>query len=170
MTAGDRAGGTYWDGVWRNAEIIAPADPGITGRNNYVERRFAEFFRHALGDGKGKKLLEVGAANSAWLPYFAIHQGFNVAGLDYSDGGCAQARAVLQRAGVAGTITCADMFDPPEALVGAFDSVVSFGVVEHFERVEDAVRAVATFCSPGGIVATVVPNMTGLIGALQRRL
>src|SRR5262249_589370 len=52
----------------------------------------------------------------------------------------------------------------------AFDAVVSFGVVEHFVPTSRVVLALARFIRPGGVVVTIVPNMAGWLGALQKRL
>ncbi len=116
------------------------------------------------------KLLEIGCARSAWLPYFAKQFGFKVYGLDYSRTGCEQARQVLSGAGVQGEIICADFFSPPESLLEEFDVVVSYGVVEHFEDTAACVEALSKFLKPGGMMITVIPNMVGLIGLLQKTL
>ena len=51
-----------------------------------------------------------------------------------------------------------------------FDVVVSFGLIEHFEDTVSIVRAASRFLKPGGMLITNIPNMTGLIGYLQRIL
>jgi SAM-dependent methyltransferase len=114
--------------------------------------------------------LEIGAARSTWLPYFNREFGFQVAGIDYSEVGCTQARAILDRAGVDGTIVCADFFSPPAELLGAFDVVVSFGVAEHFRDTPAALARFAGFLKPGGLMITSVPNLTGLVGWIQKRV
>jgi hypothetical protein len=67
-------------------------------------------------------------------------------------------------------VTCGDFFAPPEALVGAFDAVVSLGVVEHFVPTSHCVRAISRLAKPGGLMVTVIPNLAGTIGELQRLL
>jgi hypothetical protein len=67
-------------------------------------------------------------------------------------------------------VTCADLFAPPDALLGRFDVVTSFGVVEHFDDTAGCVRALARMLRPGGMVLTEVPNMAGGVGAIQRAL
>jgi SAM-dependent methyltransferase len=52
----------------------------------------------------------------------------------------------------------------------AFDVVVSFGLIEHFEDTVSIVRAASRFLKPGGMLITNIPNMTGLIGHLQKIL
>jgi 2-polyprenyl-3-methyl-5-hydroxy-6-metoxy-1,4-benzoquinol methylase len=174
LRARDIAGSAYWDGVWQSADTVAqPVDPTRADLDNYVNRRLhqdvlAPLF--AVPDAGRRSLLEVGCANSAWLPYFATQFGWKVHGLDYSETGCLQARRVLERAGVEGTVTHGNAFAPPAALKEAFDAVVSFGVVEHFADTPEVVRAFARLLRPGGTIVTVVPNMVGSVGLLQKVL
>jgi len=84
-------------------------------------------------------------------PYFAKEFGFKVYGIDYSEIGCKQAREVLSNTGVEGNVICAIFFSPPENLIDAFDVVVSFGVVEHFEDTA-GIAAFSRFLKPNGIL------------------
>ena len=167
--AGDRAGVDYWSRNWSAAPLPPPVDPA-----DRAVRPFARYFEAHLGRGSGRDLLEVGAAHSVWLPYFARQHGFRVAGLDYSAAGCDSLRAILLRDGVYGrenvdgAVHHGDLFDPPADLVGRFDAVCSFGVVEHFDDTAAALRACGRLLKPGGTLVTSVPNMAGLVGRLQR--
>ncbi len=117
---------------------------------------------------KGATLLEIGCACSSWLPYFAKEYGFEVSGIDYSEIGCEQERQILYRAGVQGSIICADLFHPPDNLIEVFDVVLSMGVAEHFEDTSRYIQAVMRYMKKGGIVITIIPNMTGIIGWAQK--
>ena len=163
---------SYWSANWaRERALPRPVAPGDPGLANSVDRAWHAYFRRALaGVAPGSRLLEIGAARSRWLPYFARHFGLTVAGLDYSERGCAQAREMLSLAGLQGDIFCADLFAPPPGLLGRFDVVVSFGVVEHFPDTAAAVAACTRLLGPGGRMITTVPNMRGIPGALQRML
>lgn len=167
----DLAGPSYWEGVWGGERAGTPIDPRAAGLRNHLNRRFDRLFKDvfAAADPAPTSLLEAGCANSRWLPYFAREFALDVCGVDYSATGCAGARAVLERAGVAGEVVQADFFEPPAALLGRFDAVVSFGVVEHYGDTAGVLRALARFLRPGGVMVTQVPNMAGLVGALQRR-
>ena len=94
----DKAGKAYWDQRWKDGPLPKAVNPRQRGLNNYVHRKFHEYFTSIFSsfDTKGKKLLEVGCARSAWLPYFANEFGFEVWGVDYSESGCEQARRILQ--------------------------------------------------------------------------
>lgn len=167
----DKAGKAYWDKNW---SLLPPELLDLRDRRlrNEINQRFHELFAGVLKRGRdvGKRLLEVGCARSIWLPYFALEHGLEVAGLDYSEDGCRQSEAVLAHAGVEGKVVCADMFDPPTALVGAFDYVFTLGVIEHFTDTAGTVSALGRYLRPGGRVITVVPNMQGTTGALQKLL
>jgi len=167
----DLAGQSYWDETW-SAEVLPPRlDPTRNGWRNHVEREFHRELTAAFGELRTpRRLLEIGCARSTFLPYLAHDFGFQVEGLDYSEVGAAQARRLLAREGVPGSVTCADMFAPPSTLLGRFDVVVSFGVMEHFRDTADALRAAARFLVPGGLLVTFVPNLAGVTGWLQKRM
>ncbi len=163
----DKAGRAYWESIWATRPAQKPFDPATdTGVSFWTGQRFHAFFSEIFAgrDGQGLKLIEVGCAGSTWLPYFAREFGFAVAGLDYSELGCEQERAILDAAGVEGEVVCADLFDPPDHLKGTFDVVVSFGVVEHFHETAMAVRAIVTLAKPGGTVVSFIPNLSGAVG------
>ncbi len=168
----DMAGRQFWDQQWEHGSVPAPVDPRSPGLGSLFNRRMHAFFERAFAglETPSSSLLEVGCARSPWLPYFAKEFGFAVSGIDYSLVGCEQARAVLAGAGVGGEIVGADMFDPPERLRASFDVVVSLGVVEHFAQTARAIEACAAFLVPGGTLITLVPNLAGGMGRLQRLL
>ncbi len=167
----DRAGREYWERAWDERGLPPPLDPFGENLSCFVDREMDRFLTRAFaGLQPGARFLEVGCGSSAWLPYVARRFGFQVSGVDYADLGVAQAEAMLRREGVEGRIVKADLFDPPADLVGAFDVVLSNGVVEHFEDTAGVLRAMARFAKPGGRVVTVVPNMHGAPGAVQRVL
>jgi len=167
--AGDRAGAAFWNGLWASKassrEIGSP-------RLRHWEVQFAAFYDRAfslLNGTRGKRLLEIGAGDSGWLPYFVKRWGFDVSGLDYSPVGCERAAALAQKAGVNVTMILADMFDPPAEILGTFDVVTSTGVIEHYENTADVLRALARLLRPGGALVTTIPNIPGLVGWLFRR-
>jgi 2-polyprenyl-3-methyl-5-hydroxy-6-metoxy-1,4-benzoquinol methylase len=168
----DKAGKAYWDGVWKDSSLPPAIDPRKPGLNNYVTRQYHEYFARTFNSPAHckKTLLEIGCARSTWLPYFGNELQFKVHGIDYSPLGAEHASQILRRERVNGNITCANVFDPPPSLLGTFDVVVSFGVVEHFENTSACIGAFSNFVRPGGLLFTSIPNMTGLIGMLQKAL
>jgi len=170
-----RASKEYWNSRWQQeGRLPRPIVPGDRSLKNHVELKFHALFKQTLiarcHSGEAPSLAELGCACSVWLPYFSKEFGFHVAGVDYSSLGCDQARAVLSREGVDGEVIFADIFRPPPDLLRRFDFVVSFGVVEHFEATHECLKACAAFLKPGGTMVTVIPNMSGLVGWLQKHL
>jgi 2-polyprenyl-3-methyl-5-hydroxy-6-metoxy-1,4-benzoquinol methylase len=168
----DKAGRHFWDTSWASRDVARAINPSERQLRNRVNQKFHQYFVDLFDgmDTRSMKLLEVGCGNSAWLPYFSRQFGFRVSGIDYSLIGCELARQVLKSNGIDGEISCADIFSPPRHLVGAFNVVVSFGVVEHFDDTASCLKAVRTFLLPGGLMSTSVPNMCGIIGAIQKKV
>jgi SAM-dependent methyltransferase len=166
----DKAGRSYWAQFWEDERLPKAVDPRIGTLDSYMNHRFHGYFCKAFSsiETRNQKLLEVGGARSAWLPYFAKEFGFEVSGIDYSELGCQQAMQILSNEGVKGEIVCADFFSPPEHMLGAFDVVVSFGVAEHFEDTTGCVSAFSRFLKPGGFMVTVIPSLAGLLGKFQK--
>ena len=167
--AGDRAGRELWNGLW--ASKASSREVG-SPRLRHWEVQYAAFFDEAfsvLGDTRGKRILEIGAGDSGWLPYYAKRWGFEVTGLDYSPVGIERAAELAQRAGVHVDLVLADMFAPPPEIEGTFDALVSIGVIEHYEDTGRTLEALSRFLKPGGVIATIVPNIPGLQGWLFKR-
>lgn len=158
----DLTGEGYWSREWTCRSVRRSVD-----LRNYVHARFDSFFRRQLSGVRGE-LLEIGCASSVWLPYFSQRFGLKVYGIDYSPIGCQQAEEILTVHKVPGTIECRDVFAPNEDLRSRFQVVFSYGVAEHFSPPELFLARVRDLCAPGGMVLTVVPNMTGLPGLVQR--
>ena len=166
----DKAGKNYWDNNWSNNDIPKVIDHREQSLDNYVNRRFHQYFSKLFTkmEAKNKSLLEIGCARSVWLPYFNREFGLTVSGIDYSEIGCHQARIILSNSGVNGNVICSDFFTPPDFLVNCFDVVISFGVVEHFENTQACLSAFAKFLQVNGIIITIIPNVVGSIGLLQK--
>lgn len=165
----DKAGKSYWEQNWRNRDVPGAVNPADNTLANHVNLKLHELFSHCFsGDRRTEKLLEVGCARSAWLPYFDKEFGFEVSGLDYSEVGCWQAEQVLLNESVEGHVFHADLFSPPGHLLESFDAVVSFGVAEHFEDTAACISAFSSFLKPGGTMITTIPNLTGMLGTLQK--
>lgn len=165
---------SYWSGLWEGAAAGSAWSSRAPGLRNTVVRRHCEYLSRFIppvaSGGMIPKLLEVGCAASQSMPFFAGELGLEVAGIDYSEIGCQRAESILSLHGVCATVYCADFFHPPPELLDSFDFVVSFGVVEHFPDTALCLAAMAKFLKPGGAIITNVPNLTGLIGQIQKLL
>lgn len=168
--AADKAGPRHWQTIWQESTLPRLVTPSDSSVRNHVRRCLHGFFSRAINGRRGLKLIEVGCANSVWLPYFAEEHGCLVSGVDSSRLGCESARKLLTLAGVSGDILEADLWDIPEALIGSFDVVFTYGFVEHFEPVDGVLVAASDLLKPGGLIVTIVPNLSGLNGLLQKYL
>ncbi len=168
----DGAGIGCWDCVWHQAALPPPFDPERRGLNHHVTKKLHAHFQLVLRncETRGKQLLEIVCGNSVFLPYFSNYFGFEVSGIDYSEFGYETSRRLLRRECVAGEIYRADFFEPPECLLSRFDVVVSLGVVEHFQNSIPRVTGCSRFVRSGGISITLIPNLLGLVGNLQKLL
>lgn len=163
---------SYWDGTWQSVELPKLVDLSDRSLRNHANMVFHNYFTEVLRTApvQNGALVEIGCAQSKWLPYFAQVHALAVAGLDYSELGCARARELLRGARCQGEIIQADMFNPPEPMKARFDVVLSMGLVEHFPDTAGAIRACAALAKPGGLIVTLIPNMVGILGLGQRWL
>ena len=159
----------YWDRTWSGLGIPSPVDLENRGIQNHATLALHNRFEDVFSKFRGRQasFIELGCAQSKWLPYFARHWNFSVAGLDASELGCQRSREMLANSGVQGEVVCGDLLNPPRQMIGRFDIAFSQGLVEHFTDTSSAIAACAAFVKPGGIVVTIIPNMTGLVGLLQ---
>lgn len=167
----DRAPRSFWDKQWTNERVPRPVDPRDNSARNSLRLAFHAYFSRHFDRFRGRadvELLEAGCARSIWLPYFSREFGFEVSGIDYSETGCQKSREILAAQNVAGRVLEENIFAPSPDLVGRFDVVVSFGLIEHFEDSAGAVRALAAYLKPGGTMITNIPNMRGTVGLVQR--
>jgi SAM-dependent methyltransferase len=118
---------------------------------------------------ENKRVLEIGAGDSSWLPYLAKKfPSSQFVGADYSEGGCALLSERAKREGVDIKVFHEDMFAENSQLHGDFDVVCSFGVVEHFDRLDRVLSAKKRYLKHNGIMFTIIPNMAGVLGLLTR--
>ncbi len=168
MTQIDKAGTPYWDDNWSTVDFPKPFDHTNQSLDNHYNLELHKYFQKVLGNKKGFSVLEIGCANSTWPVYFHQYFDAEVYGLDYSEVGCEKSRALLEHHKIPCEIYCADLFSPPSELLGKFDLVVSFGVVEHFENTADCLKSCAAFVKPGGHLLTLIPNIPSVVGFIQK--
>lgn len=164
----DKAGHAYWEQTWSSTDIPVAFNPYDQALDNTFYTRVHKYFEGLIARRKGLKILEIGCAHSVWPLYFTQYHDAHVDGLDYSEIGCKKTRQMWDAQGLNGKIVCADMFSPPADMIGQYDIVVSFGVVEHFKDTAACLKACSAFVKPGGQLFTMIPNMAGLVGTLQK--
>jgi 2-polyprenyl-6-hydroxyphenyl methylase/3-demethylubiquinone-9 3-methyltransferase len=164
-TTQDLAGQGYWETVWNAKDAAGWASLGwIRARYSWVV--LDAMLRRRLRDRPRRHLLEVGCATGRWLIYFHRTFGYAVTGCDYSETGCASARASLAAAGIAGEVIQDDLFN----LQGRYDAIFSGGLIEHFDDPRRVLQKFHGMLEPGGTLITIVPNLRGLSGLYHRLL
>lgn len=156
---------SQWDASWKTAT----APKLIRAWRDYVSWRYTRFFPKYIKPND--KVMEVGCGGSRFLPYFAKNLQAQVFGFDYTPQGVATSKAALAYAGVGGTILQADLFGEPAFPLHYFDVVYSGGFIEHFTDTRDVVKRIVDYAKPGhGLIITVVPNVAGWVGEIQKRI
>jgi 2-polyprenyl-3-methyl-5-hydroxy-6-metoxy-1,4-benzoquinol methylase len=161
----------YWDRTWAGRAIPPPLAPRGRGLNATVPRRWHRFFSQlfgCLGIGAGDRMLEAGCGGSVFLPYFVREYGLEAEGLDNSHEGCELSGAIARHSGLSTPIHFGDVLHPDVSLLGRYRAVFSFGLAEHFTPTTSIIRALSGYLQPSGWLITVVPNMHGMVGMLQR--
>lgn len=163
--SGDMAGQQFWESTW-----ALKKGPGQFNPRNYSHQRFHALFQRHLRGRAGRTFLEVGCAQSSWLPYVHSVYGCRVTGIDYSPTGCRMARQLLDEAGVPGEVYERDLFGDITDLERSADILFSLGFIEHFEDTAGTLTRMGRMIRPGGIVITVIPNFAGWLGRIQERV
>ena len=166
----EKVGSEYWERIWRDSPLPRAVAPEHDTLRNYSYHQFHLFFSRHLQLQDGKRLIEFGCAQSIWLAYFARYFGLAVTGIDYSATACEKATAVLAREGVDGQIVQADFMQPSGSMLGAHDFGFSYGVAEHFADTAECLMSFRRYLKPGGVLITLIPNLAGALGALQKRM
>ncbi len=165
---GQKVTSEYWERIWVDSDLPRVVEPERDTLRNHSYHEFHRLFSKYLSRQEGKRIVEFGCAQSIWLTYFARRHALAVTGIDYSPLGCEKASTILARSRVKGQIVHADFMLPPDDLLGAFDFGVSFGVAEHFDDTAECISAFRRFLRPGGLLFTMIPNLAGLTGSLQK--
>ncbi len=108
-----------------------------------------------LGDGRGRKLLDVGAADG-FLAERLTARGWTVTALERDPTLAAQAHGRCK------TVVVADLEAAPPLLDGPFDAIVYGDVLEHLSDPRATLIALDRTLAPGGTVIVSVPNVAHL--------
>lgn len=156
---------TYWEDTYnrRNSLQTLKVDGFINYSNRLILNKLLET------DMRNKRVLEIGAGDSVWLPYLARKfPTSQFVGIDYSESGCTLLSDRANREDVNIEVICEDMFVENSQLHGSFDIAISFGVVEHFDDLGLVLAAKKRYLKNGGVLFTFIPNLAGILGKLVR--
>ena len=117
---------------------------------------------------KGKTLFEMGCGSSAWLPFLAKKYNLLVSGLDYTHIGAFNCKRNLTIQNIK-----FDEIIEQDVLTWdtdkKYDIIISFGLIEHFEKPETVLFNAYKHLNDGGLIITVIPNLMGLAHQLTHR-
>ena len=151
---------TLWDGQQHKVRHLRWA---------YVaNRQLATLFHRALVGFEHPMLLELGCADSLWLPYLARNYESECYGVDFSELGCQLAQRNLALAGVEGTIIYEDLFAFAKKKGVTFDFVYSMGLIEHFTTPQAVLEVMYNLLKPAGTMLTITPNLRGMYTPIAR--
>jgi 2-polyprenyl-3-methyl-5-hydroxy-6-metoxy-1,4-benzoquinol methylase len=108
-----------------------------------------------LGEGRGRRLLDVGAADGL-LSRELTARGWRVTALEADPGQAAAA------AGACEAVVVADLDHAVPALAGGFDAIVYGDVLEHLRDPGGVLAALDRYLAPAGQVVISVPNVAHL--------
>jgi len=108
-----------------------------------------------LGDGRGRRALDVGAADG-FLAELLTRQGWQVTALERNPEQAAKARGRCHE------VIIADLAEAAPRLEGAFDAIVYGDVLEHLSDPLPALVALNRSLASGGRILVSVPNVAHL--------
>lgn len=151
---------TLWDGQQHKIRHL---------RWTYVaNRQLAKLFHRGLSGFDRPRLVELGCADSLWLPFLAKNYESECYGIDFSELGCQLTQRNLALSGVEGTILCEDIFSFIKTHTAEFDFVYSMGLLEHFSSPETVLDEMKSLLKPGGRMLTTAPNLRGMYTPIAR--
>jgi ubiquinone/menaquinone biosynthesis C-methylase UbiE len=109
-----------------------------------------EHLRRLFPRGGGTRSLECGCGSASVSLFFA-KRGYEAVTLDFAPNALALARRNFLAEGLAGRFVCADVEGTPFP-DGAYDVVMSFGLIEHFVDVRAIIQEMVRLVRPGGVL------------------
>lgn len=154
----------YWVDFWK------AKPPTIMDSRGHVRDFVREELVRLLGRWvePGSRWVEIGCANSTFLYDFPRNLRATLDGVDIAESALEATRAAVGSHGITPHLSLHDFRDIPELERHAYDGVLSYGFAEHFNNCAQVHETLSGYLKPGGVVATIVPNMTGLPGTLQQ--
>ena len=155
----------YWGNQYAMRNRQLPLN--VSGFRNYIKLLILNKLLET--NIENKRGLEIGAGDSAWLPYLAKNfPSAQFVGLDYTEKGCDLLSERAHLSGVNIDVVYEDMYIESSKIHGTFDVVFSYGVVEHFDNLSHALSAKKRYLNHDGVMFTIIPNLAGVLGLLVR--
>ncbi len=161
----------YWEDIYAGKKRpVLTKKTGCIDRilkKNLIYYQLDNIFAKKLPSKHGLKFIEYGCGDSFWLPYFNVKFGCEVKGVDYSKLGCDLAEEQLQNFSANGCVVHKNFTELNGEFADDYDICASFGVIEHFKNPRGIVAKFFKTIKKNGIMITVIPNLTGIQGAMQ---
>nr|MBV6629023.1 methyltransferase [Oceanococcus sp. HetDA_MAG_MS8] len=158
---------SYWDSVYLGRDGIVPVNLCGVANKCYEE---IYSIKKKIGI-ENKNVLEIGGGGSAWLAYLSrTHPDSTFTCLDYSEQGVAEIQSYANENELRNLFALnGDLFEAVDRC-GKYDLVYSHGVAEHFSDLAQVLRAKAAYLDKAGRLLTVIPNMSGILGVLTKKM
>ena len=156
---------SYWDRIWRFTADHAADEVPELGTDATTRWRVAVLRKHLTF---GARFLEIGVGGSPWPGHVAATFCAQAWGIDYSRPGLEIADRAVRKNHQLVHLIEGDLFDRSKLPKDGFDVVYSGGFLEHFPSPRPVMERIAELVAPRGVVVTMVPNLCGLNGQLQK--
>lgn len=137
---------------------------GAVSGETYSDYLLRKLMRRCMPARDDWKAMEVGCAPGRNLIKLHDTLGYQPYGVEYSEAGVEQTRAIFSDRGFAReNVIESDLFAPEfqTAHAGRYDVVLSFGFIEHFDDPRSAIDAHVNIIRPGGYLFCTIPNLVG---------
>lgn len=147
----------YWSDLWKSVELPLEIKRKDSSPNILAE---IDIFEKYLPKGK-LTMLEIGGAPGQYLAYFHKEFGYKVSCIDYTQIGCDKTIENFKILNIPVSVYHKDIF-LRNLKLPLFDIVCSFGFVEHFNDLNNALQVHLNYIKPGGILLFGMPNFLGV--------
>jgi 2-polyprenyl-3-methyl-5-hydroxy-6-metoxy-1,4-benzoquinol methylase len=161
----------YWERYWGNGKPRDPVYDKSRGVFLSYDQLIGDCFarsRSRIGE-RQLRFLDCGCGEGLILRFVAEqYPGTEVWGIEYCDA-IERARSMGRELGLNLHLIRQDLLEEPlPELLGAFDVVASFGLIEHFTEPAKILRRIKGFVESGGWIITVIPNFQGMYNLLWK--
>jgi len=132
---------------------------------------FYDIAERFFNSKKNETVIEIGCAPGDRLLEFAVRYNLVPFGVEYTQTGITTARSKFKIQGFSeDNCIFSDVFDVnfQNKYKGYFDNVISFGVIEHFTNVDDAIKAHLNILKQGGTILIMIPRLQGIYYPLTK--
>jgi len=159
----NKADKIYWNNVWTEKEIIYKIDI-----HRYNKVMLHELYKKYFIVDKNKSICEIGCSMSENLLYFYDNFEYQINGFDYEENSAIKTDYIYKSMGYQANIYHHDLFSKDN--INKYDIISSFGVFEHFRNLSVSIKQTTLYLKKDGLILTLIPNMNGITGFMQKYL